>query len=338
MKRLEVRDLSSVGTTGQNSLTLVEVAPPKPADDEILVRIRASSLNFHDFLVVRGHIPVTPGRVPMSDGVGEVIEVGSEVKEFKAGDRVLGTFFPDWLDGSPTASKVAKMRGDQVDGFASEYVALPASSFTLAPTHLSDVEAATLPCAALTAWNALFVKGNIKSRDTVLIEGTGGVSIFSLQFAKKSGATVIAISSSEQKTERLKQLGADHTINYRESPDWGIKVNELTGGVGVDHIVEVVAGDLSNTIQALRTGGNIYLIGALSLSAVQFRPESIILDNMNILGLTVGSRQHQEDMVRAVEAIKLKPVVDKVFSFEELNQAFVYQESSKHIGKICLVW
>ncbi|MFA5523777.1 MAG: NAD(P)-dependent alcohol dehydrogenase [Tissierellales bacterium] len=334
MKRLEKRHSPSSG----NELTLAEVDSPEPAADEILVRIKASSLNFHDFLVARGLIPVAEGRVLMSDGVGEVVQVGCDVEEFQPGQRVMGTFFPDWLDGPPSAERTARMRGDQVDGFASEYVALPASSFTLAPSHLSDIEAATLPCAALTAWRALFVEGQIKPGDTVLTQGTGGVSIFALQFAKMVGATVIATSSSEQKLDRLRQLGADYTINYRENPDWGTTVRELTGGIGVDHIIEVVAGDLTNTIQALRAGGNIYMIGALSLAPIQFRPEAFILQNMHILGLTVGSRRHQQEMVRAIEANGLKPVIDQCFSFEEASQAFMHQESNAHFGKICLSW
>jgi NADPH:quinone reductase-like Zn-dependent oxidoreductase len=196
MKRIE---LSAPATI--DGLRLTEVDPPKPAPHELVVKISASSLNFHDYLVAVGILPAAEGRVPMSDGVGEVVERGSEVTEFATGDRVMGTFFPDWLDGPPTAAKISRMRGDQVDGFASEYVALPANAFTKVPAGLTDEEAATLPCAGLTAWRALMVEGRIKPGDTVLIEGSGGVSIFALQFAKIAGATVIAISSTEDTGE-----------------------------------------------------------------------------------------------------------------------------------------
>jgi NADPH:quinone reductase-like Zn-dependent oxidoreductase len=254
------------------------------------------------------------------------------------GDRVMGTFFPDWLDGPPTGAKTARMRGDQVDGFASEYVALPAHAFTRVPAGLTDEEAATLPCAGLTAWRALMVEGSIKPGDTVLIEGSGGVSIFALQFAKMAGATVIAISSTEDKLARLRDLGASHVVNYAEVPEWGKRVRELSGGNGVDHVVEVVGGDLSQVMQARRVGGNIYMIGALSRKPVQFMAGAIINGNSSIVGLTVGSRQHQQDMVRAIEANALKPAVDRDFPFEDIQKAFRHQEARAHFGKICLSW
>jgi NADPH:quinone reductase-like Zn-dependent oxidoreductase len=333
MKRVE---LSSPATI--DSLRLVEIDPPKPAAGELLVRVRTSSLNFHDYLVAVGILPAAEGRVPMSDGIGEVVEAGSDVTEFKSGDRVMGTFFPDWLDGPATALNTARMRGDQVDGFASEYVTLPAHAFTKVPAGLSDEEAATLPCAGLTAWRALMVEGGIKPGDTVLIEGSGGVSIFALQFAKMAGATVIATSSTEEKLARLKSLGASHVVNYAETPEWGKKVREITDGKGVDHVVEVVGGDLTQVMQARRVGGNIYMIGALSRKPVQFMAGAIINGNSSIVGLTVGSRKHQQDMVRAIEANGLKPVVDKVFPFTEIRQAFRHQEARAHFGKICLAW
>jgi len=333
MKRIELSK-----PTTPDALKLVEVDPPEPAAHEVLVRIRASSLNFHDYLVATGVLEAEARRVPMSDGVGEVVEVGSGVTEFAVGDRVLGTFFPDWSDGRPTAANTARMRGDQVDGFASEYVALPVSNFTHVPESLSDQEAATLPCAGLTAWRALIVEGGIKPGDSVLVEGTGGVSIFALQLARAAGATVIAITSNAEKAARLGELGAAHVVNYVETPDWGKSVRDLTGGHGVDHVVEVVGGDLRQVMHARKVGGKIYMVGALSRMPVQFPAGTLINGNANIIGLTVGSRKHQTDMVRAIEATGLKPVIDSVFSFAEIARAFEHQKAKAHFGKICLTW
>jgi NADPH:quinone reductase-like Zn-dependent oxidoreductase len=321
-----------------DTLRLADIEIPVPAPNELLVRVRASSLNYHNYLVATGVVPAAPGRIPMSDGVDEVIHVGTDVTEFSTGQRVMGTYFPDWLDGLPTAENTARMRGDQVNGFASEFVALPSTSFTKVPDNLSNEEAATLPCAGLTAWRALIVEGTIKPGDTVLIEGTGGVSIFALQFARLAGAIVIATSSSEAKLARLRSLGADHTINYLEVPDWGKRVRGLTGGKGVYHVVEVVGGDLSQVMEAVRVGGKIYMIGALSHQAAQFSPMAFILRNVRLIGLTVGSRRHQEEMVRAIQHNGLTPVVDRVFPLEEISRAFKYQEDRTHFGKICLSW
>ena len=331
MKRIEVTNPASLDT-----LKVYERDRPKPAAGDLLVRVRATSLNFHDYLVATGVLPVATGRVPMSDGVGEVVEVGAGVTAYKPGDRVLGTFFPNWQDGLPVAEKVSAMAGDHVDGFAREYVVMPARTFTAVPSHLNDFEAATLPCAGLTAWHALFVEGDLKPGDTVLVQGTGGVSIFALQFAKMTGATVVALSSSEAKLERLKQMGADHVINYRTTPEWGRQVREVTAGRGVDHVVEVVGGDLGQSVQACRTGGSVYLIGLVSRKPLQLMGGALITGNKRVIGFTVGSRAEQQDMVRAIETAKMKPVVDKVFPLEELGQAFRHQEAQAHFGKICV--
>jgi NADPH:quinone reductase-like Zn-dependent oxidoreductase len=321
-----------------DSLRVRQCEIPAVGADEVLVKIRSSSLNFHDYRVATGALPTGLSRVPMSDGLGEVVELGAAVTDFVKGDRVLGTFFPDWLDGAPTAVKIANMRGDQVDGFASEFVALPASSFTKAPVGLTDVEAATLPCAALVAWRALVVEGHIKPGDSVLIQGTGGVSLFALQFAKLAGAAVIALSSSEEKLTRLKSLGADDVLNYREFPFWGRRVMEITGGSGVDHVVELVGGDLTDSLKALRTGGNIYVIGALGGQSVNYSARAIIGRNAHVIGLTVGSRSHLRDMIKSIERSGLKPVIDRVFPFEEISHAFRHLEARGHFGKIGLSW
>jgi NADPH:quinone reductase-like Zn-dependent oxidoreductase len=321
-----------------HTLHLADIEVPVPAPNELLIRVRASSLNYHDYLVTTGVVPVAPGRVPMSDGVGEVIQVGAEVADFSVGQRVMGTYFPEWLDGLPTAENTARMRGDHVSGFASEFVALPSTSFTKVPDGLSYEEAATLPCAGLAAWRALIVEGAIKPGDTVLIEGTGGVSIFALQFAKLAGATIIATSSSETKLARLTSLGADHVINYLETPNWGRRARDISGGKGVDHVVDVVGGDLSQVMDAVRVGGRIYMVGALSHRLAEFSPTALILGNVCLIGLTVGSRKHQEDMVQGIQHNALKPVVDRVFPFEEISSAFKYQEERTYLGKICLSW
>jgi NADPH:quinone reductase-like Zn-dependent oxidoreductase len=329
MKRIEM------GTpVGLETLQLTERDPPRPGPGEILVRVRASSLNFHDFLVVKGVLPTAPGRVPLSDGVGEVIEAGPGTSTFRIGNRVLGTFFPDWTDGAPTEAATARMRGDHVDGFASEYVVLRESDCTPVPTHLTDLEAATLPCAGLTAWRALIVEGKVKPGDSVLVEGTGGVSIFALQLAKLAGAKVIATTSSEAKAARLKALGADHVINYLSTPKWHRAVREYSGGLGVDHVVEVVGGDLAQALQACRVGGRLCLVGALSRQPIQFAALLAIRGNVRISSVTVGSRQHQQDMLRAIEAGGLKPVIDRVFPLTELREAFLHQEARAHFGKI----
>lgn len=331
MKRIEIGSPATLET-----LRLVERDPPRPRRGEVLVRVRASSLNFHDYLVAKGVLPTIAGRVPMSDGVGEVIETGEDASTFRVGDRLLGTFFTDWIDGAPSEATTARMRGDHVDGFASEYVALPETDFTAAPAGLSDAEAATLPCAALTAWRALMVEGGVKPGDYVLVEGSGGVSIFAVQLAKLAGAKVIATTSSEAKAARLKALGADHVINYVEVPKWGKAARELSGGKGVDHLVEVVGGDLAQALQACRVDGRLCLVGALSRQPIQFPALLAIRGNLRITGVTVGSRKHQQDMIRAIEAGGLKPVVDRVFPLANLRDAFLHQEAQAHFGKICI--
>ncbi|MDY6945505.1 MAG: NAD(P)-dependent alcohol dehydrogenase [Pseudomonadota bacterium] len=331
MKCIEIGSPATLDT-----LRCVEREPARPGATQVLVRVRASSLNFHDYLVASGVLPTVAGRVPLSDGVAEVVEVGPQASMFRVGERVLGTFFPDWHDGLPTATATARMRGDHVDGFASEYVTLPESHFTAAPAGLSDIEAATLPCAALTAWRALVVEGQVKPGDVVLVEGSGGVSIFALQFAKLAGAIVIATTSSEEKASRLKALGADHVIDRVEFPKWGRSARELTGGDGVDHLIEVVGGDLSQSLQACRVGARLCLVGALSRQPIQFQALLALQKNLRISGITVGSRRHQQDMVRAIEAARLQPAIDRVVALSELREAFEYQVKGSHVGKICV--
>ena len=322
---------------GLENLTLAGADPRAPGPGELQVRIRASSLNYHDYLVVKGHLPVEDNRIPMSDGAGEVEAVGEGVTEFAPGDKVLSTFFPNWIAGEPTAAGLAVIPGDTAQGYAAEYVTMPATAFTRAPAGYSHEEAATLTCAGLTAWRALMVEAQIKPGDWVLVQGTGGVSIFGLQLAKAAGAKVIATSSSDAKLERLKDLGADVIFNYRSESDWGAKAKEATGGRGVDVVVEVGGPDtLSQSVTACRVGGHISLIGVLTGFNGNVPTAALMMANIALKGITVGSRSEQEDLVRAVEANGLKPVIDRSFPLEEIAGAFEHQESQKHFGKICL--
>jgi len=317
------------------SLGSVERDQVEPSGDDLLVRIEASSLNFHDYLVVTGAIKVAPGRVPLSDGVGIVEECGPDSTRFRPGDRVMGTFFADWPDGPPTAAGTGRMLGDHVDGFAARYVTMSEKRFTRAPAGLSPAEAATLPCAGLTAWRATVIEGNIKPGDTVLVQGTGGVSVFAAQFARMAGARVIATSSSVEKAERMKALGVEEVVNYRENPEWGDTVKQLSGG-GVDHVVEVAGGDLAQSLQALRVDGSLCLVGALTRQPIAFPAPHMIYGNLHVSGITVGSRQQQLDMVKAVETGGLRPVIDSVHSFHDLPEAFGALKEQRHFGKIAI--
>jgi NADPH:quinone reductase-like Zn-dependent oxidoreductase len=317
---------------------VVETRPdPKPGAGDILVRVRASSLNYHDFAVVMGGIPSADGRIPMSDGVGEVIEVGAGTTAFKRGDTVMSLFFPSWIAGGPTRQRMTGVPGDHADGFAAEMVAAPASGFTRIPAGWSAAEAATLPCAALTAWRALMVEARIKPGDVVLTQGTGGVSVFALQFAKAAGATVISTSSSDAKLERMKALGADHIINYKQEPEWGRAATSMTEGHGVDVVVEVGGpGTMAQSLQAVCIGGHISLIGVLTGWAGEVPTAVAMGKNVAIKGITVGSRQDQEDMIEALETSGIKPIIDSQFPLAEIAGAFAHQASQKHFGKICL--
>ncbi|MFN7175558.1 MAG: zinc-dependent alcohol dehydrogenase family protein [Thermaurantiacus sp.] len=320
---------------GIDNLKLEELGPPAaPGPGEVRVRIRASSLNYHDYIVVVGGIPTPDGRIPMSDGAGEVIAVGPGVDTFAVGDSVVSTFFPNWADGRPVPGGFAGVPGDGADGYAVEEVVAAATAFTRAPAGWSHAEAATLTCAGLTAWRALVTEGQVKPGDVVLVQGSGGVSVFALQLAKAAGATVIATSSSDAKLERLKALGADHLINYKATPEWGKEVARLTGG-GVDHVVEIGgAGTLPESITAARIGGHIALIGVLAGYAGPVPTVQIMAKQIRLIGITVGTRREQQDMVRAMEATGLRPVIDSHFPLEGLGAAFRHQESGRHFGKI----
>jgi NADPH:quinone reductase-like Zn-dependent oxidoreductase len=321
---------------GIDNLRLEDMPEPgEPGPGELLVRVRATSLNYHDYIVVTGGIPTPDGRIPMSDGAGDVLAVGAGVAGFAVGDQVVSTFFPNWPDGQPVDGGFAGVPGDGADGFACELFRGPVSAFTRAPAGWSPAESASLTCAGLTAWRALVTEGQVKPGDTVLVQGSGGVSIYALQVAKAAGATVIATSSSDAKLERLKAMGADHLLNYKAVPAWGKAVRDLTGGRGVDHVVEIGgSGTLPESIAAVRVGGHISLIGVLAGFGGPVPTVQIMARQIRLIGITVGTRREQMDMVRAVEANGIRPVIDRSFPLPELGAAFRHQESGAHFGKI----
>ncbi len=323
---------------GIDNLSISERSDPKPMHGQVLVKIKAVALNYRDLMVVKGlynpkmNFPL----VPCSDGAGEVIEVGEGVTRVKPGDRVAGIFFQSWISGELNENKAKSALGGAIDGVLADHVLFHEDGLVHIPEHLSYDEAATLPCAAVTAWNGLITSGGLKPGDTVLVMGTGGVSIFALQFAKFVGAKVVATSSSDEKLERVKQLGASDCINYKSVPDWDKKVFELTGRRGVDHVVEVGgAGTLAKSLRAARTGGHISLIGVLS-GAGEANPLPAVMKNIRIQGIYVGSRDMFEAMNSAISLHKLHPVIDRIFPFEEGREALSYMESGAHFGKVVI--
>jgi len=274
-----------------DNLKLLEEDPPEPTAGELLVRIRACSLNYRDVFVVQGKVPCADGRVPLSDGAGEVVAVGDGVDEFKVADNVVSTFYPYWLGGEMTPGTKRDIPGESFDGYAREYVCMPAQAFTKAPAGYTHAEAASLTCTGVTAWRGLVVSGQVKPGDTVLILGTGSVSLFALQFAKAAGARVVATSSSDEKLEKLKRLGADAVIDYKAVPDWGQKAKDLTDGRGVDHVIEVGGPDtLTQSITACRTGGHIALIGVLTGFVGEVAIPALFSNQIRISGISIGSR------------------------------------------------
>ncbi len=331
MKAFEIQQF------GIENLALVERDVPAPQPAEVLVKFHAASLNYRDLMMIRGHYnpKLKMPLVPLSDGAGEVVAVGETVKKWKVGDRVCPIFMQGWFEGEPNAQKSRTALGGDLDGALREFGAFDEQSLVRIPEHLSYSEAATLPCAAVTAWNALVVSGKLKAGEKVLTQGTGGVSIFALQFARMFGAQVFATSSSDDKLEKVKEFGASEIINYKQTPDWDKFVLELTGKTGVDHIVEVGgAGTLGKSLNAVKVGGHIALIGALTGGEVN--PISILMKSVKVQGIFVGSRRMFEDMNRAIELNRLKPVIDQTFAFEESREALKHMESAGHFGKIVI--
>jgi NADPH:quinone reductase-like Zn-dependent oxidoreductase len=314
------------------NLQLADEAPPQPKAGEVLVRLRAASLNPHDDFVVRGIIPAADGRVPLTDSAGEVVACGEGASEFRPGDAVISTFWPYWLSGDMTAATRRDIPGETMDGYAREYACMPAHFFTRTPRGYSPAQAATLPCAGVTAWRGLVVQGRVKPGDTVLVMGSGAVSLFALQFAKAAGARVIATSSSEQK-----RLGADEIIDYRATPNWGEKVRALTDGRGVDHVIEVGGpSTIAQSIAACRLGGHIAVIGLLSGVTAEVNIPALFSGQVRLSGISVGSRAEQEDMIRAIEANALEPVINRSFELTDIRHAFEYFGTQSRFGKVVL--
>jgi NADPH:quinone reductase-like Zn-dependent oxidoreductase len=323
---------------GLDSLHVAELDDPgAPGAGQIRVRLHANSLNYHDYAVATGAIPTAKGRIPLSDGAGVVEAVGDGVTEFAVGDHVVSCFFPYWQDGVEPHGNFSHVPGDGLDGYAREAVVTPAHWFTRAPKGWSHAEAATLPCAALTAWRALVVEGGLKAGDSVLILGTGGVAIFALQMAKAMGATAIVTSSSDAKLERARSMGADYTVNYKTDADWGRTVRQWTGKRGVDHVLEIGGpGSLAQSIVAARIGGHISMIGIMSGIKGEVPTLAMMAKQIKLQGIIVASRQHQLDMIRGLEVTGIKPVIDKTFPLASLADAFRYEGEASHFGKICL--
>ncbi|HVJ08165.1 MAG TPA: NAD(P)-dependent alcohol dehydrogenase [Acidisarcina sp.] len=328
-----------IGTFGVEQLEQVEIAMPVPGPRDVLVRIHAVSLNFRDLLMVKGlyNPKMALPRIPCSDGAGEIVEVGSEVQGWKVGDRVAGIFMQNWLDGNLTAAKSRGALGGDIDGMLAEYVALPAEGVVAVPAHLTYGEAATLPCAAVTAWNAVNRAHQVRAGETVVIQGTGGVSLFALQFARLLGARVIGTSSSDEKLARARKLDLDAGLNYRKQSDWASWVLEQTGGEGADLIVEVGgAGTLQQSLKAVRFAGTIAQIGILTGNEEKLPIGPMLHKQIRIQAISVGSRQDFLDMNRAISHSKLKPAIGNVFSFNSIKEALATMEGGSHFGKIVI--
>ncbi|MCC6492820.1 MAG: NAD(P)-dependent alcohol dehydrogenase [Pirellulales bacterium] len=324
---------------GLDQLKLVEREPPRPGPREVVVKLRAASLNYRDLMFCRGvyNPKAKLPAVPLSDGAGEVVEAGPEVTRWKVGNRVCPIFNQGWIDGGYSADKAgATLGGGDLDGVLRELAAFDEQGLVAVPDRLSYEEAATLPCAAVTAWHALIVSGRVHAGQTVLTLGAGGVSVFALQFAKLHGARVIATSSSDEKLARMRQLGADETLNYRACPDWEREVRRLTDGRGVEHVVEVGgAGTLAKSVAATSAGGHIAVIGVLS-QGPGLDPIPLLMKGLRLQGIFVGSRRMFEDMRSAISQGGLRPAIDQIFPFMDIQAALRHMERGSHFGKIVI--
>jgi NADPH:quinone reductase-like Zn-dependent oxidoreductase len=328
-----------ISSFGIDNLEAFEAPIPQPNPGQVVIKVHAASLNYRDLMMVKGFYnpKMTLPRIPCSDGAGEIVEVGAEVSDFKIGERVAGIFMQRWIDGPPSAAKQKAAVGGDVDGMLAEYVVLDATGVVHLPEHLSYEEGATLPCAGVTAWNAVVTAAHTKPGDTVVIQGTGGVSIFALQFAKMLGARVLGTSGSDEKLDRARKLGLDAGLNYQENPNWADWVLAETGGEGADLIVEVGgAGTFAQSLKAVRVGGTIAQIGVLSQSTEPLQIAPILRKQVRVQGIFVGSRTDFLTMNRAISQNGLTPVLDCVFPFTEARAAFQRMESASHCGKIVI--
>ena len=335
MKVIQLQDEWTI-----DHLTLTERPDPEPGAGEVLLCMKAASLNYRDGIVVRrgygsltGELPV----IPVSDGVGEVVGLGEGVTRVAVGDRVCPTFFQGWISGGPSLATYQTTLGAPRDGVMAEYMALSEEGVVKAPDHLSDEEAATLPCAALTAWSALVSLGNVGPGQSVLVQGTGGVALFALQFAKLAGARVMVISSSDEKLARVADMGADHGVNYVETPDWWKPALEFSQSEGIDHVLELGGAEtLSQSTRCIRPGGRINLIGVLSGDRADLRIGAVVARSVKLEGISVGSRNGFDAMARAIEQHGVRPTIDRVFPFDDLRAAMDHMAAGAHFGKICL--
>jgi NADPH:quinone reductase-like Zn-dependent oxidoreductase len=323
---------------GLEHLRQVQRPDPEPAPGEVLVRMRHAALNYRDRLVAIGGYGalISCPLIPLSDGAGEVVQNGPGASRFKPGERVMACMYPRWIAGRPSLEVLTQSLGGPLDGTLCELRCFREDGLCRIPSSLSLQQAATLPCAALTAWNALTVLDRVGPNDSVLVQGSGGVSLFALQFAKLLGARVIATSSSDEKLERMRALGADHTINYQRTAEWGKAARAYSGGLGVDHVIEVGgAGTLVQSLRAVRPGGTVSLIGVLAGAKHEIDLPRIFLPQVRLQGVVVGSRQAAEEMLRAFEIHDLQPVVDAAqFGMSSIAQAFAYMAAGQHFGKI----
>ena len=324
---------------GLDHLKIAELDKPTPRSNEVLVRWHATSLNYHDYLVALGAIPVMNGRIPMSDGAGEVVEIGSDVNDWKVGDKVMSMFFPGWIEGAPSFRKIVGVSGETIDGYMTEYSCVAASGITRMPSGYSYSEAATLPCAGLTAWNGLIPTGGLQAGQKVLIEGTGGMSLLALQLAKAAGARIFATTSSPEKAERLMAMGCEAVVNYKDDIRWGKTIFRKAGD-GVDLVLDVGGGStMKQSVEAAKIGGKIISIGILGNGRKgEITFPKLFFKFITMEGIAVGSREMQEAMVDAIEANSVKPDIDRSFAFDQLADAFKYQASGKQFGKIVVEW
>lgn len=324
---------------GIDAIKQIEVQQRTPGTGEVKIQMKAASLNYRDLGVASGGYMRNDTRpvVPLSDGAGQVVAVGDGVSRWKVGDRVSPIFVRDWIDGHATDAKLRTGLGGGVDGVLAESMIAPAESLVAIPDSLSFAEAAAVPCAGVTAWHALFESGNLQAGQTVLLLGTGGVSIFALQLAKAAGARVIITSSSDEKLQQAKALGADLGINYSQHPEWHKQVHELTGGNGVDHVVEVGGpGTLERSLKSAAVGGHVHLIGVLDSPAAKVSPMLTVFNLLTVRGIYVGSRTMHEKTLAAMAANQIAPVIDKSFSFDDAIEAYRYFAQQKHVGKVVI--
>ena len=328
---MKVIELTGVGL---DALRVTERDEGAVGPGQVRLRIKAAALNYRDLILAKGFMPIAYPRIPLSDAVGEVVETGAGVSRVAVGDRAIATYYPDWLAGPIAPEKFARDRGGDYDGVAAEYIGVPEAELVKVPAHLSDAEAATLPCAGVTAWSAVTANVSLRPGMSVLIQGTGGVSLFALQFAVAAGAETWLISSSDEKLERGRALGATHTLNYKETPDWGAAIAERTGGRGIDLVVDVAGSTLGQSVTAVASEGHVSQVGILGGFEASVPVYPLMVKSAHIDGIISGNREATEAMVRAIAHHGIKPVLDKSFALDDLAAAYKHLDGGGHFGKV----